>query len=69
MPFGIRYIAMVLRDVTREKFKGQEEEVTRSLGNLLYYRYLNPAIVSPETFDIAEGTISQTQRKNLSEVR
>lgn len=45
MPYGIRYISMELKESMKESFKGQEEDVIRSIGNLIYYRYMNPAIV------------------------
>lgn len=45
MPFGMRYIAMQLKECMKEQFKGQEEDIIRSIGNLIYYRYMNPAIV------------------------
>lgn len=38
------------------------------VGNLIYYRYINPAIVAPESFDVMESLISPSQRKNLAEV-
>ncbi|KAJ3225527.1 hypothetical protein HDU81_007811 [Chytriomyces hyalinus] len=68
MPFGIRYIAMHLKNAMNEKFPGNEEEVLRIVGNLIYYRYMNPAIVAPEGFDIIETSVSPAQRKNLAEV-
>ncbi|KAJ3403889.1 hypothetical protein HDU80_003535 [Chytriomyces hyalinus] len=68
MPFGIRYIAMHLKNAMNEKFPGNEEEILRIVGNLIYYRYMNPAIVAPEGFDIIETSVSPAQRKNLAEV-
>lgn len=42
------------------------------VGNLLYYRYMNPAIVAPDGFDIidmtAGGQINSNQRRNLGSV-
>lgn len=42
------------------------------VGNLLYYRYMNPAIVAPDGFDIidlsAGGQLHQDQRRNLGSV-
>jgi Ras GTPase-activating-like protein IQGAP2/3 len=34
----------------------------------LYYRYINPVVVSPEGFDVIETLVNPTQRKNLGEV-
>lgn len=47
--------------------------LTRQIvGNLLYYRYMNPAIVAPDAFDIIEvsagGQLTTEQRRNLGSV-
>jgi len=72
MPYGIRYIAKHLGMELRKKFpvKSAEDEgrVWKVIGNLVYYRYMNPAIVAPEGFDVIEQIISPTQRKNLAEI-
>lgn len=42
------------------------------MGNLLYYRYMNPAIVAPDAFDIidlsAGGQLTTEQRRNLGSI-
>lgn len=42
------------------------------VGNLLYYRYINSAIVAPDAFDIinveADKQLSNDQRRNLGSV-
>lgn len=42
------------------------------VGNLLYYRYMNPAIVAPDAFDIidmsAGGQLTTEQRRNLGSI-
>ena len=42
------------------------------VGNLLYYRFMNPAIVAPDGFDIidlsAGGQLHSDQRRNLGSV-
>ena len=68
MPYGIRYIAMKMKEHMLKKFPESEEEISKIVGNLIYYRYINPAIVAPEAFDVIESNISPTQRKNLAEV-
>lgn len=70
MPFGIRYISQTVKEVIGKKFPGAnfQQEIYRVVGNLIYYRYMNPAIVAPEAFDIIESTVSPAQRKNLAEI-
>eukprot|EP00158_Paraphelidium_tribonemae_P005840 Partr_v1_DN27551_c0_g1_i1_m30118 putative IQ motif containing GTPase activating protein len=72
MPYGIRYIAKQLRQELKDKFPvltpADDEKILRVVGNLVYYRYMNPAIVAPEGFDVIEQLISPLQRKNLAEI-
>ncbi|XP_025293990.3 ras GTPase-activating-like protein IQGAP2 isoform X2 [Canis lupus dingo] len=73
LPYGLRYIAKVLKNSIREKFPdATEDELLKIVGNLLYYRYMNPAIVAPDGFDIidmtAGGQINPDQRRNLGSV-
>ncbi|KAJ7335864.1 hypothetical protein JRQ81_013805 [Phrynocephalus forsythii] len=70
MPYGMRYIAKVLKSSLHEKFPdATEDELLKIVGNLLYYRFMNPAIVAPDGFDIidmtAGGQIHPDQRRNL----
>ncbi|KAJ1997840.1 iqgap- protein, partial [Coemansia thaxteri] len=69
MPYGMRYIARELRRALTAKFPDEPEgQVMKIVGHLVYYRYINPAIVAPESFDVIETSISPLQRKNLAEI-
>uniref|UniRef100_A0A3P8TPU4 IQ motif containing GTPase activating protein 2 n=1 Tax=Amphiprion percula TaxID=161767 RepID=A0A3P8TPU4_AMPPE len=73
IPYGMRYIAKVLKNTLHEKFPdASEDELLKIVGNLLYYRYMNPAIVAPDGFDIidmsAGGQLHLDQRRNLGSV-
>ncbi|XP_012372873.2 ras GTPase-activating-like protein IQGAP2 [Octodon degus] len=73
LPYGLRFIAKVLKNSIHEKFPdATEDELLKIVGNLLYYRYMNPAIVAPDGFDIidmtAGGQINPDQRRNLGSV-
>uniref|UniRef100_A0A672QEX7 Ras GTPase-activating-like protein IQGAP1 n=1 Tax=Sinocyclocheilus grahami TaxID=75366 RepID=A0A672QEX7_SINGR len=73
IPYGMRYIAKVLKDTLHEKFPdATEDELLKIVGTLLYYRYMNPAIVAPDGFDIidmtAGGQVHSEQRRNLASV-
>ncbi|XP_066458965.1 ras GTPase-activating-like protein IQGAP2 isoform X2 [Eleutherodactylus coqui] len=73
IPYGMRYVAKVLKNSLHEKFPdATEDELLKIVGNLLYYRYMNPAIVAPDGFDIidmtAGGQIHSDQRRNLGSV-
>ncbi|TIB14627.1 hypothetical protein E3P89_00865 [Wallemia ichthyophaga] len=69
MPYGLRFIARELYLALRIKFKNESEEAcNRIIGQLIYYRYIQPAIVTPETFDVVPKVLDPLQRKNLNEI-
>ncbi|KAI8096562.1 Rho GTPase activation protein [Halteromyces radiatus] len=69
LPYGIRAVARELRLVLEHKFPNESSEnVTKILAYFIYYRYLNPAIVAPEHYDVIDGSINPHQRKNLAEI-
>ncbi|KAJ7311371.1 hypothetical protein JRQ81_006990, partial [Phrynocephalus forsythii] len=73
IPYGMRFIAKVLKNSLHEKFPdASEDELLKIVGNLLYYRYMNPAIVAPDAFDIidlsAGGQLTMDQRRNLGSI-
>ncbi|KAK4704775.1 Ras GTPase-activating-like protein IQGAP2/3, partial [Phenoliferia sp. Uapishka_3] len=69
IPFGIRYIGREVFRALRAQFPNDpEEDALRVVAHLVYYRFIQPAAVAPETFDIIEGVVPALQRKNLAEV-
>ena len=46
VPYGIRVVARELKLILEENFTEEpQERIIRIIGNFIYYRYLNPAIV------------------------
>ncbi|KAG8519948.1 Ras GTPase-activating-like protein IQGAP3 [Galemys pyrenaicus] len=75
IPYGMRYVAKVLKTTLTEKFPdATENDIYKAsvVGNLLYYRFLNPAVVAPDAFDIvamaAGGALAAPQRHALGAV-
>ncbi|CAN8030533.1 unnamed protein product [Ixodes persulcatus] len=73
VPYGMRYICKVLKQALEETFPdAAPNEVLKAIGNLLYYRYINPGIVAPESFGIVEleryGQMTHRQRRNLGSI-
>nr|XP_020018979.1 ras GTPase-activating-like protein IQGAP3 [Castor canadensis] len=73
IPYGMRYVAKVLKTTLAKKFpNATESEIYKVVGNLLYYRFLNPAVVAPDAFDIvamaAGGALAAPQRHALGAV-
>uniref|UniRef100_A0A8C4Q0D1 Ras GTPase-activating-like protein IQGAP1 n=1 Tax=Eptatretus burgeri TaxID=7764 RepID=A0A8C4Q0D1_EPTBU len=70
IPYGMRYVAKVLRDSLHDKFPNStEDEIYKIVGNLLYYRYMNPVVVAPDSFGILNFSAGEQlhieQRRNL----
>ncbi|KAL0984873.1 hypothetical protein UPYG_G00149790 [Umbra pygmaea] len=73
LPYGMRYTAKVLRDSLREKFpQASEDDLYKIVGNLVYYRYMNPAVVAPDGFDVvafsAGSSLLPEQRRILGSI-
>ncbi|XP_070293428.1 ras GTPase-activating-like protein IQGAP1 [Salvelinus sp. IW2-2015] len=73
LPYGMRYTAEVLRDSLHEKFpQASEDELYKIVGNLVYYRYMNPAVVAPDGFDVVEfsagSSLLPEQRRILGSI-
>ncbi|KAH9006764.1 ras GTPase-activating protein [Lactarius hatsudake] len=69
MPYGIRYLARETLVAIRNKFPDAPDEACAiCIGRLIFYRYINPAIITPETFDIVSSTVDVSSRKNLAQI-
>ena len=74
LPYGILYMAKVLHAALQKKFpQVAEKELLKIVGNLIYYRYINSAIVAPDAFNIVDikaetGGLNNDQRRNLGSV-
>ncbi|XP_032415434.1 ras GTPase-activating-like protein IQGAP3 isoform X1 [Xiphophorus hellerii] len=69
LPYGLRYTAKVLRNTLKTKFPAASEaELYKIVGNLVYYRYMNPAIVAPDGFDVVDrsaGSSLQPEQRHI----
>lgn len=74
VPYGIKYMAKILHVALKTKFPhAAEKELLKIVGNLVYYRYINSAIVAPDAFNIVDisvekGGLNNDQRRNLGSV-
>ncbi|KAI0702851.1 hypothetical protein BC835DRAFT_1263599 [Cytidiella melzeri] len=69
MPYGMRYLAREALHALRERFPEAPPAVHAAcIARLVYYRYINPAIMTPETFDIVSKTVDIAGRKNLAQI-
>ncbi|KAF9247031.1 ras GTPase-activating protein [Melanogaster broomeanus] len=69
MPYSMRFISRETLFSLREKFPGiPDKAYAACIARLVFYRYLNPAILAPETFDMVPTTIDVASRKNLVQI-
>ncbi|KAM5540380.1 hypothetical protein V8D89_005838 [Ganoderma adspersum] len=69
MPYGMRYMARETLNAVKAKFPDAPAEACAAcVARLVYYRYINPAIITPETFDIVSTTVDIGSRKNLAQI-
>ncbi|KZS97625.1 hypothetical protein SISNIDRAFT_436160 [Sistotremastrum niveocremeum HHB9708] len=66
MPYGIRCVAREALISLQTKFPEHPDDVLlATVCSAIYHRYINPAIVTPEMYDIVPDTIAPLPRKNL----
>ncbi|KZT24523.1 ras GTPase-activating protein [Neolentinus lepideus HHB14362 ss-1] len=69
IPYAIRYLARETLAALKEKYPDEPDEVYAAcVGRLVYYRFINPAVITPETFDIVASTVDIAARKNLAQI-
>ncbi|TFK28757.1 IQ domain-containing protein-containing RasGAP [Coprinopsis marcescibilis] len=69
LPYGIRFLARELLIYLRHKFPDAPEEMYAAcIARLVYHRYINPTILSPETLDIVSKSVDVLARKNLDKI-
>ncbi|KAI6660664.1 Ras GTPase-activating-like IQGAP1 [Oopsacas minuta] len=73
LPYGLRYMACKLKEFLENKFPSADrEDISKVVGNLLYYRFLNPVIAAPDAFEIVEleagESLENEQRKKLGSI-
>jgi Ras GTPase-activating-like protein IQGAP2/3 len=66
MPYGLRYVCKQLDRMLLEKHeKSTESERASVIGYIVYYRFMNPALVSPDGFELTKNPIKPVMRTNL----
>ncbi|XP_039275982.1 ras GTPase-activating-like protein IQGAP2 [Nilaparvata lugens] len=72
IPYGLLFLAKELRNGLRMKFPDVlEKDILKVVGNLIYYRFINSAIVAPDAFDVLpaeQPPLTNAQRHNLASI-
>jgi len=69
MPFGVRFVVQQTFESLLERFPGEESGfVLQLVGQWLWRTYLQPALLEPEKFGVADRAMTQEQKRNLGEI-
>lgn len=67
VPYGIRWICKQIRLLTKRKYPDATDTAVCSLiGAFFFLRYINPAIVSPQTYALVDKLPSDNSRRILT---
>lgn len=67
VPYGLRWIAKQIRDLTRKKIPDVEDTFVRSLtGAFFFLRFINPAIVTPQSYMLVDHQLKDKPRRALT---
>eukprot|EP00052_Salpingoeca_macrocollata_P018497 m.151912 g.151912 ORF g.151912 m.151912 type:complete len:659 (-) comp20710_c0_seq3:186-2162(-) len=67
VPYGVRWLCRTIKMLTRQKYRGATiENISSLIGGFFLLRFVNPAIISPDAFNIMEDKPSGNVRRNLT---
>jgi Ras GTPase-activating-like protein IQGAP2/3 len=66
-PYGIRWICKQIRSLTKRKYPDANDQVICTLiGGFFFLRFINPAIVTPKSYMLIDGTPAERPRRILT---
>ncbi|PWI72137.1 GTPase-activator protein for Ras-like GTPase containing protein [Purpureocillium lilacinum] len=66
-PYGIRWICKQIRSLTKRKYPDANDQVICTLiGGFFFLRFINPAIVTPKSYMLIDGTPAERPRRTLT---
>ncbi|KAI1620397.1 IQ domain-containing protein [Exophiala viscosa] len=69
MPFGVRFVVQQTYEYLSARFPGEDNDfVLQLVGQWLWRSYLQPALLEPEKFGVADRAMTQEQKRNLGEI-
>jgi Ras GTPase-activating-like protein IQGAP2/3 len=69
LPFGVRFVAQQTYQHLLARFPGEDNEfVLQLVGQWLWRSYLQPGLLEPEKFGVADRAMTQEQKRNLGEI-
>lgn len=69
VPFGVRFVVQQTYNHLLARFPGEDPDfVLQLVGQWLWRSYLQPALLEPEKFGVADRAMTQEQKRNLGEI-
>jgi Ras GTPase-activating-like protein IQGAP2/3 len=66
-PYGIRWICKQIRSLSRRKYPdAQDQTICTLIGGFFFLRFINPAIVTPKSYMLIDGTPAENPRRTLT---
>ncbi|KAI9858657.1 MAG: glyceraldehyde-3-phosphate dehydrogenase 1 [Vezdaea acicularis] len=66
-PYGIRWICKQIRSLTKRKYpEATNQAVCTLIGGFFFLRFINPAIVTPKSYMLIDGTPAENPRRTLT---
>lgn len=66
-PYGIRWICKQIRSLSRRKYPdAQDQTICTLIGGFFFLRFINPAIVTPRSYMLIDGTPAEKPRRTLT---
>ena len=66
-PYGIRWICKQIRSLSKRKYPdAQDQTICTLIGGFFFLRFINPAIVTPKSYMLVEGTPAEHPRRTLT---
>lgn len=66
-PYGIRWICKQIRSLTKRKYPdANDQSICTLIGGFFFLRFINPAIVTPKSYMLIDGTPADKPRRTLT---
>ena len=66
-PYGIRWICKQIRSLSKRKYPdAQDQTICTLIGGFFFLRFINPAIVTPKSYMLIDGTPEEHPRRTLT---
>ncbi len=66
-PYGIRWICKQIRSLSKRKYPdAQDQLICTLIGGFFFLRFINPAIVTPRSYMLIDGTPAEHPRRTLT---